>query len=326
MAETRSASQANQAQLLDNIMLAINELKTKHDDSTTKIQEQLQRQQQRLDALEQHTASDEDAEAGAANLCTNPTCAQLHGTRRVRFVEAGHVHEFCGLTCASAVQGPKGPAGLQPFPAEGAPAAPFPTSSDSQYPLGEDMRDALARKPEQFTQNASLVRLRMQLQDINQAIQERVSKATRQDAEFKEIYDSLIELEGKFNIHIDAFVVTPCVMQVADKVAAGAFNQGVGANLFSTTQGTELFQSWAKKSLENAQKKATETRRSRGGSGAQANGRRRGARGGQNPRQGNQQPQQQQQPQAQQQQRGRSRSSRASRPPPRGADGGPAQP
>ena len=48
MAETRSASQANQAQLLDSILLAINELKTTQSDSTTKIQEQLQRQQQQL--------------------------------------------------------------------------------------------------------------------------------------------------------------------------------------------------------------------------------------------------------------------------------------
>ena len=88
MAETRSASQASQ-QLLENIMAAIGELKTTQSDSAAQIQEQLQRQQRRLDALEQHTASDEDAEAGAANLCTNPTCAQLHGSRRVKFVEDG---------------------------------------------------------------------------------------------------------------------------------------------------------------------------------------------------------------------------------------------
>jgi hypothetical protein len=347
MAETRSAAAAaaGQANQLEAILTALHELQTKQSDSAAQLSAQLQRQQDRLDALERDASSVPNDEAGAANLCMNPTCAQIHGNRREKCVEDGRTHDFCGLMCASATrQVNTRPAGPQPFPGEGAPAAPAPTpgdfqyaigedmredasaapaptSGDFQYAIGEDMRDALARKPGQLSQNTSLLRLQMQLHDINYNIQERIPPATRQA--HPAIFASLLDLQGKFNTHIDAYVVAPCVMRVSEDVAAAAFNQGAGSNLFSTAQGTELFQSWARRSLENAQKQATDPSRARGGA-AQRGGRQRGTRGGQNQRPAAQQQPQPQSRQPQQQQRGRSRSARAS--PPRGADGGPAQP
>ena len=66
MAETRSDSQANQAQVLEQIMLALSELKTAQSDSAAKLKQHLELQQHRLEALEQHTPSDEDGAAGAA--------------------------------------------------------------------------------------------------------------------------------------------------------------------------------------------------------------------------------------------------------------------
>ena len=281
MAETwlAAAAAAGQAQF-EAILSALHDLQTQQTDSSAQLRAQLQLQQVRFDTLEQNAAIVADDETGADNMCMNPTCAKLHGSRKEKCVEGDCTHDFCGLTCASAaLQANTRPAGPQPFLGKGASVTSLPSPGDFQYPLGEDIRDALARKPGQLTQNTSLVRLQMQLQDINYHIQEHVPLAEQQA--HPEIYASLVDLEGKFNTHIDAFVVAPCVMQVDDRAAAASFNQGDGANLFSTSQGTELFQSWAKRSFENVQKQATDPSHPRGG-GLHRGGRQRGSRGGQN--------------------------------------------
>lgn len=220
MPETRAATAtaANQLQL-ESIMAAIQDMNAQQS-------AQLEHLRKRLDVLEgQPGVSFDAAAAGASNLCTNPTCALLHGSRRDKCVEGERVHDFCSLTCATAAQATKGPAGPQPFSSGGALAAPPPLSREAQYPLGDDVREVLRRKPDRFTEHAALLRLRMHLQDIRHYAREYDLIKKHDEVDLDAL---LVDLEGHFNTHIDAFVLAPCVMQVDDKVAAAAFNQGLG--------------------------------------------------------------------------------------------------
>ena len=113
------------------------------------------------------------------------------------------------------------------------------------YPIPQEVRDILVKKPAHFEQNSNLVRLRLQLQEINHYIQQHLP-LEHQQAHW--CYAALTGLEGKFNLHVDAFVLAPCVMQVEKKVVAAALNQGLGANIFCTAEGAELHQAWDKKS------------------------------------------------------------------------------